>query len=263
MTSVGRSTAARAAVLWTATVLVAACGSTVDEGAAPTPTAVLSVPAQAGDGDVERPIQDTQLDAGTRYRYDDVLPGTAVDLTGPEPTLYSYATPGLIALSPDADFRTDSLYVTDLDVALVPDDPFQSLADIASDQDVRRLSRGAPADFLAYATALPFVDLVIDERPLTVGAVEGRAVDVRIRELPAEAVRCGRGSGVGLPACAVLLLPPGSAPLAQSGQTLRLIEVELPAGRLLVYQNVDRPEGQAVLDSLTFVHPASTPEAVD
>jgi len=56
-----------------------------------------------------------------------------------------------------------------------------------------------------------------------------------------------------LPRCAVLVLPLGSAPLRQSGQDLRLVELDLPAGRLFVYQNLDLPESQAVVDGLALV----------
>jgi hypothetical protein len=48
------------------------------------------------------------------------------------------------------------------------------------------------------------------------------------------------------------MMGPGLGPLLQSGQNLRLVDLTLPTGRLLLYQNLDLPQGQAVLDSLSF-----------
>jgi hypothetical protein len=247
--------AARTAVLALAAALVAACGSASGAPEELAATAVLTAPAGAEDT-AQRPIQDAELAPGTRYRFEGLLPSTPLELTGPEPPLYNYAVPGVVALSPDADFRTDALYLTDAAVLRVPADPFLSLGDIAGDADLDRLSLPAPADLLGHATGLPILEVVVAERPMTVGGAGGRAVDVRVLDLPPEAQQCGRGSGVGLPVCAVLVLPLGSAPLMQPGQELRLIELELPTGRVFVYQNLSLPEAQAVLDSLTILPPA-------
>jgi hypothetical protein len=249
-----------AAVATAVGLVVAGCASPTTGGRESSPTAVLSVPGQETPGEeVERPIKDAQLKPGTRYRFDDqLLPALAVDATGPEPPLYNASYPGVIALSPDADFRTDALYLTAAYALRVPLDPYLSLEDVAGDADLARSTREAPPDLLQVVAALPFVD-VVDERTLSVGGVEGRALDVRIGDLAPEAARCGQGSGVGLAECAVLILPPGIAPLAQPGQKLRLIDLELDAGRIVVYQNLDVPQSQSVLDSLAFVERQDAP----
>ncbi len=165
----------------------------------------------------------------------------------------------VVALSPDGDFGTggsDAPHLTDAATLRVPVDPFLSPADIASDADLDRLSDPAPADLLARAMGLPVLEVVVPTRPMTVAGVEGRAVDVRVRDLPPEAQRCGQGSGVGLPVCAVLVLPRGSAPLVQPGQELRFVELEVPAGRVFVYQNPGLPEAPAVVDGLSLDLPA-------
>jgi hypothetical protein len=63
--------------------------------------------------------------------------------------------------------------------------------------------------------------------------------------------------------CAVVIMPPGIAPLAQPQQNLRLIDLELPAGEVFIYQNLDLPQSHEVLDSLLFVDVPAAPSSTD
>ncbi len=260
MTSWRRSRTTSAAALCAVIVLMTACGSTSGGGEEPAPTTVLALPGTP-DPAVERPIDGATLVSGTRYRFDQVLPDLTVEVTGPDPALYNGTYPGVIAFSPDANFRTDALYLADVESLRVPLDPFVGLGDIVTDTDLSQQTTEAPDDLVTYAAGLPIVEVLATPRPLTVSGIEGRAVDLRVRDLPSAAESCGRGSGVGLATCAVLILPPGIAPLMQSGQHLRLIQMEMPAGRLVLYQNLDVPQAQAVVDSIAFVDPQSAAQA--
>jgi hypothetical protein len=239
------------AILLASGLLLAGCGSSTPAADVSGPTTELTAPGSE-DEDVETPIQNAALEPGVRYAAEDLLPDLTVEMTGPDAALYYGSYPGVIALSSDANFRTDSLYLTDVDRLMVPVDPYLSLGAIATDADLVRVTSDPPEDLLDYAATRPMVDVLVPERSLTVAGVEGRAVDLRVRDLPPEAAVCGQGSGVGIPVCAVMIMAPGLAPLMQPGQDLRVIDLELPAGHLLLYQNLDVPQSQAVVDSLAF-----------
>jgi hypothetical protein len=105
-------------VLLAALLPVSSCASSTAAGgdAARSPSVALSVPTD----EVERPIPSGQLEPGTRYRFDELLPRLAVDVTGPDPALDSGWYPSVIGMSPDAIFATDSLYLAATEGLLVP-----------------------------------------------------------------------------------------------------------------------------------------------
>jgi hypothetical protein len=230
-----------------AALLVALLGSGCAAPVAPPPPAVaLAAPTQAAE-----PVRDTALVPGTRYRFADVLPGVLdVELTAPDPQLYNTADATRAILSPDAAHATDGVAFMAAFAMRVQRDPYTSGDQIASDADVYRLTTPAPPDLFGYLSTLPFVDVTRPATPVTVGGVEGRAVDLHITDMPAEAEGCELD---GVPRCATLVTMPGWGFNARPGQNLRFITLAVPGGDLVVEQNLDVASAQAVLDTVAFV----------
>ena len=230
-----------------AALLVTLLGSGCTAPAAPPPPSVaLAAPSQAAE-----PVRDTALEPGTRYRFADVLPGVLdVELTAPDPQLYNTADATRAILSPDAAHATDGVAFMAAFAMRVQRDPYTPGDQIASDADVYRLTTPAPPDLFGYLAGLPFVAVTRPATPVTVGGIEGRAVDLHITDMPAEAEGCELD---GVPRCATLVTMPGWGFNARPGQNLRFITLAAPGGDLVVEQNLDVPSAQAALDSVAFV----------
>jgi hypothetical protein len=238
--------AGSAAALSLVTLLGSGCATPT---APPPPDVALSAPTRAA-GPAAEPVKDTPLTPGTRYRFADVLPGLLdVELTAPDPQLYSTFNPTLATLTPDAAHATDGVAFMAAFAMRVQRDPYTPGDQFASDADWYRLSTPAPPDLFGYLTGLPFVDST-PPTPVTVGGVEGRAIDLHIRDMPAQAAGCEIDS---VPRCATLLMMPGFGFNAVPGQNLRFITLTAPGGDLVVEQNLDVPSAQTTLDSVAFV----------
>ena len=234
-------------------LMVTSCSA--GEPAEPPPTVATAAPT----ADVTEPIRDAQLTPGTLYRFVDVLPGVLdVDLMAADPPLYNTSRPMATILSPDVDFVTDGLAIMAAVGIRVPRDPYSSHAGVVTPADALEFLTPppeAPERLLSYLGQLPFVEVTVPERPFPVGGVDGRAVDVRIRDLPPEAEACGAPFGV--PDCAHTISIPGVfGYIVEAGNALRFIEVVLPSGAVLIQQNLDVPAAQAALEGLTFVERA-------
>jgi hypothetical protein len=250
-------------VLAVLAVLVTGCSADDGDGhgdgneAAAAATTTPTGPAT----DVAEPLEFQSLTPGTRYRFADVLPGLVdVDVTAPDATLYPVFDSAVVALSPEADGGTDAVAVLAPTEMRVPLDPYDFVHLFAGPDEVLASTTAlpvAPEDVLEYLEQLPFVEVTVPERPVTVVGVEGRAVDVRIGDLPPAAEAC---AGVlGFPRCVgTVFMPAGIGFVVVPGESLRFIEVEPPGGTLLIQQNLDLPEAQAALDGMAFVpHEAS------
>lgn len=239
----------------TAAFVLFATGCSADEGADTAPSVASAAPTDVAPTDeVERPVSGTELEPGTRYRFADILPGLVdVELTAPEPPLYNQSAPTLAQLSPDPDGKTDALVILAASEILVQRDPYV-FPDLMGDPAAAMTTPPvAPVELLSYFSQLPFVEVTTPERTFGVGGVDGRAIDLRIRDLPPEAEACAEFMGI--PRCAGTIYMPaaGTGFVVEPGQSIRLIEVELPNGPVLIQQNLDLPAAQAALDGLTFV----------
>ena len=233
----------------TAAFVLFATSCSADDGAEKAP-AVASV---APTDQVERPDPGTELDPGTRYRFADVLPGLVdVELTAPEPPLYNHSAPSVAWLSPDADGMTDALVILAASEMRVQRDPYVFPPLTADPAQAITTPPVAPGDLLSYFGQLPFAEVTTPERTFGVGGVDGRAIDLRIRDLPPEAEACAEF--LGIPRCAGTIVMPTAETgfVVEPGQSLRFIVVELPGGVVLIQQNLDLPAAQDALDSLTF-----------
>ena len=239
----------------TAAFVLFATGCSADEGADTAPSVASAAPTDVAPTDeVERPVSGTELEPGTRYRFADILPGLVdVELTAPEPPLYNQSAPTLAQLSPDPDGKTDALVILAASEILVQRDPYV-FPDLMGDPAAAMTTPPvAPVELLSYFSQLPFVEVTTPERTFGVGGVDGRAIDLRIRDLPPEAEACAEFMGI--PRCAGTIYMPaaGTGFVVEPGQSIRFIEVELPNGPVLIQQNLDLPAAQAALDGLTFL----------
>ncbi len=227
---------------------VSACGGGSSEpDSSSTPSAALG----AGDGKVEDAIKNTKLTPDTRYHFDDVIQGVLdVELTAPSPALFDAYDPSFAVLSPSELNEVDALWFIDPNVLRVPTDPYFSTEEIASAADFLRLSKDAPDDALGHFAGLPFVETIKAAHEVTVGDNTGRALDIKIRDLPEDATRCAYGS---ITKCATITMMPGIGQSVQAGQSYRVIELKLPFAQVIVIQNLDMPSIQKVLDTASFI----------
>ncbi len=176
-----------------------------------------------------------------------------VELTAPEPPLYNRFAPAVAWLSPDAEGLTDALVILAVSEMRVQRDPYVFPPLTEDPAAAVTTPPVAPGELLSYFSQLPFVEVTTPERTFGAGGVEGRAIDLRIRDLPPEAEACAEFMGI--PRCAGTIYMPaaGTGFVVEPGQSIRLIEVELPSGVVLIQQNLDLPAAQAALDSLTFI----------
>ena len=94
------------AVLSLVTLLGSGCAA---PAAPPPPDVALSAPSRAA-GPAAEPVKDTPLTPGTRYRFADVLPGLLdVEVTAPDPQLFTTFDPTRALLTPDTAHATDGL----------------------------------------------------------------------------------------------------------------------------------------------------------
>lgn len=238
----------------TVALVIAATSCSADDSADTAPPAASATPTEAGPSDeVEQPVDGTALDPGTRYTFADILPGPVnVELTAPEPPLYSRFAPSVAWLSPDEDGLTDALVILAASEIRVQRNPYVFPPLTADPAAAITTPPVAPGELLSYFSQLPFLEVTSPERTFGVGGVDGRAIDLRIRDLPPEAEACAEF--LGIPRCAGTIVMPdaGTGFVVQPGQSIRFIEVELPSGVVLIQQNLDLPAAQAALDSLTF-----------
>lgn len=241
-----------------AVVLLAVLTLTGCAGPNSTATPSPPPPALGATGTATDPPQGTALSPGTRYRFADVIPDRLdVELTAPDPPLYHQSTPTYTLLSPHDNFEPNGLaFLAALNMR-VQNDPYQPGEELNSEEAVYRLSQTAPRDYAAYLAALPFVEVVQRDVPVTVGGVAGRAIDLRIGDMPAAADGCEID---GVPRCATVALMPGYGFNAQPGQQLRFISLALPAGDVIIELNLDVPAAQPALDSVAFVEHSSPAE---
>ena len=253
--STSRPLASRTRAIATVAFVLLATSCSADEGGNAAPPGASAAPTDvAPTGDVERPVPGTQLDPGTRYGFAEVLPGLVdVELTAPEPPLYLNSAPAVTALSPDADGLTDALVILAASEIRVQRDPYVFPPLTADPAQAITTPPVAAGELLSYFSQLPFVEVTTPERTFAVGGVDGSAVDLRVRDLPPEAEACAEF--LGIPRCAGTIVMPTAETgfVVEPGQSIRLIEVELPSGVVLIQQNLDLPAAQAALDSLTFV----------
>jgi hypothetical protein len=220
---------------------------------APPPDVSLAAPGPAG----AQPIDAAELTPGTLYRFADVLPGVLdMDLTVAQPEVFPYSGPSFAYLTGDQDGTTDVVTVLAADDVAMLNNPLRLPTPDTGADPASQLKAVAPGRLLAALTALPFLQVTKPAGPVTIAGLNGTAIDVRSLELPAEATSCGPGA----PRCAGLLGAPNHLQYVVAGQELRLAQLDHPAGRLLVVQNLQEPRAQAVLDAVRFVPHALAPE---
>lgn len=234
-----------------ACVLIALAGcATVP---APPPDVALGAPA----AELAQPVDGAELAIGVTHRFADLLPATVdLDLVNPPAEVYPLTRTSVVFLAGDAAGETDV-------VAFAAADRVELLAD-----PLRRVSEGylntapetvaiAPGDVLPRLAALPFLEVVVPERDMVVSGLPARAVDVRVPPFPAGTEPCGPDEPL---LCADLWSVGNVGQAVIEGQELRLAELALPSGYVLVVQNLLDPRSQEVLDRARFVERTLPPE---
>jgi hypothetical protein len=237
-------------MLLVAALLVAGCS-----GAPPAPQHQPQVALAPPPSEGEQPIRDAELTPGVRFRFPDVLPGRLdVELTGPARPAYAQSGDGFAHLSQDPGQVVDVLTIVPADDVTTFRDPYLSDDELTASDEHAGLLVEPPDDVLSGFTAQPHLEVTAPQHPVTVAGVAAVALDLRVRELPPEAEFCRPPQES--QRCASLLDASRFGQYVVEGLRFRLIRVDLPAGRLLVVQNLGTPEAQGLLDSAAFLdHP--------
>jgi len=230
------------------TLILTACG-----GGQSSTTSDVPVALAADRQPVEQPVRGARLTPGTRYQFQDLVPSELdLELTAPSPALYNYsdATVAVLSTEPELASGHDALWFIDIANLAVPTDPYFSPESIAGPEDLARAMRTPPDDVLGHFATLPFVRVTRPQRAVVIAGVRGRAVDIRIRELPRKAVKCAFGS---LRRCATITILPGIGQTVLSGQRYRIMVLRAGDAQVLVVQDLGAAVAQKVLDTISLV----------
>jgi hypothetical protein len=231
---------------WWVPVLAALAVAGCSTGpAAPPPDVALSAPAP----EVTRPVDGAALAPATTYRFADVLPGVLdVDLTPAAPGLFPQFGPLFAFLSGDEQFSSNVLTVVSAREMVLNAKPLHPAPSGPDLDPATQFVRLGADEALTRLAGQPFLEITVPQRPLTIAGVPATAIDVRVPELPAETEPCAPGD----PPCADLLVEPEFVQTVAAGEQLRLAQLELPVGRVIVVQNLQDPRAQTILDSARF-----------
>ena len=231
-------------VLALATLTAAACGTASSPpSAAPSPSSALRADGPAGGAQI--PLQNGALEAGQRYTVE-LLPDLLdAEFVAPDAEAHIHYSTAVIALASEPTFATNSLVLTAAGVVSVPEDEHRNLEEYASRADQESAMLPLPEDALAYLADRPYAQVLQGPREVSVAGLTGRAVDVRIGDMPAQA-RC---TGADEP-CAVLFVMPQFVAVAYPGESYQLVELDTPTGEVLVLRSLQTSGVVELVESL-------------
>lgn len=233
---------------------VVGCSTTPVAPATSTPS--LGVALGVGSSASARPIEGAEIEPDSPARFPDLLPGVLdVEVTVTEPPVFPFSGPGVVYLAGNPDFTNDVVTFLAADDVLLAGDPFHEPQSPDPADVSEQLVAVAPGQLLDRLADLPFLEITVPRRALSVAGLDSAAVDVRVADLPADTKQCE----IAGPVCAVLLVANGFAQSVVAGQELRLVELDLPAGRILIVQNLQDPRAQALLDGARYVEHTLAP----